>query len=79
MYVEVLGTLVRRVGVELAEKAKAELDRVVNPLLTVACNREFCLKAYALCHEYNVYAVDSFILSFFVFFCLDGRGPTWFS
>jgi len=57
VYVEVLGTLARRVGVELAERAKAELDRMVNPLLTVTCNREFCLKAYDLCHEYNVYAV----------------------
>ena len=62
VYVEVLGPLARRVGVELAEKAKAELDRMMNPLLTVACNREFCIKAYALCHEYNVYAVDSLYL-----------------
>jgi len=62
VYVEVLGTLVRWVGVELAEKAKAELDRMVNPLLPVACNREFCLKAYALRHEYNVYALDSLYL-----------------
>ena len=62
VYVEVLGALVRRVGVELAEKAKVELDRMMNPLLVVACNREFCLKAYSLCHEYNVYAVDSLYL-----------------
>jgi len=62
VYVEVLGALARRVGVALAERAKAELDRMVNPLLTVACSREFCLKAYALCHEYDVYAVDSLYL-----------------
>lgn len=62
VYVEVLGALARRVGLGLADKAKAELERMVNPLLTIACNREFCLKAYALCHEYDVYAVDSLYL-----------------
>jgi len=62
VYVEVLGALARRVGLGLADKAKAELERMVNPLLTIACNREFCLKAYALCHEYDVYAVYSLYL-----------------
>ena len=62
MYVEVLGTLARRVGVELAERARAMLDGMMSPLLTVACSREFCLEAFKLCHEYGVYAVDSLYL-----------------
>jgi len=42
VYVEVLGALVRRVGVELAEKAKVELDRMMNPLFVIVA----CIPAY---------------------------------
>jgi len=62
VYVEVLGTLARRVGLELAEKAKVELDRMLNPLLVVDCDREFCFKSYTLCRDYGIYAVDSLYL-----------------
>ena len=63
VYVEVLGTLARRVNVALAGKARAELERMLNPLLTVDCDMDFCLKAYTLCQEYEIYAVDSLYLA----------------
>jgi predicted nucleic acid-binding protein len=63
VFVEVLGTLARRVNVELAAKARAELDRMLNPLLTVDCDVDFCLRAYRLCREYEIYAVDSLYLA----------------
>jgi len=62
VYVEVLGTLAKRVGLELAERAKAQLDKMIGPLLAVKCDRGFCLKAYSLCQEYGIYAVDSLYL-----------------
>jgi hypothetical protein len=42
VYVEVLGVLARRVGLELAEKARVELDEILDPRFTVSCDREFC-------------------------------------
>jgi predicted nucleic acid-binding protein len=62
VYVEVFGTLARRVGSELAEKARLELGSVLDSHVTVTCDREFCLRAYPLCHLYGVYAVDSLYL-----------------
>ena len=47
---------------ELAEKARVELGGVLDSHVTVTCDREFCLRAYPLCHLYGVYAVDSLYL-----------------
>lgn len=62
VYVEVLGVLARRIGLELAEKAREELDEMLDPRFTVSCDREFCLRAYSLCRRYGIYAVDSLYL-----------------
>lgn len=62
IYQEVCGTLARRVGVDVAEKAKVILDKIIEPSLLINCDRDFCLASYALCYEYNVYSIDAFYL-----------------
>jgi predicted nucleic acid-binding protein len=62
VYQEVCGTLARRVGADVAEDAKKQLDLIIHPRLLVNCNRAFCVSAYPLCSEYNIYAIDAMYL-----------------
>jgi predicted nucleic acid-binding protein len=62
IYQEVCGTLARRVGADVADEAKKQLDLIIHPRLLADCNRVFCVQAYPLCSEYNIYAVDAMYL-----------------
>jgi len=62
VYQEVCGTLARRVGADVADNAKKQLDLIIHPRLLANCNKAFCLSAYPLCSEYNVYAIDAMYL-----------------
>ena len=62
VYQEVCGTLARRVGAEVADNAKRQLDLIIDPSLLVNCNRAFCVSAYPLCSEYGIYAIDAMYL-----------------
>jgi predicted nucleic acid-binding protein len=62
VYQEVCGTLARRVGADVADDAKKQLDLIIHPRLLANCNRAFCVSAYPLCSEYNIYAIDAMYL-----------------
>ena len=62
VYQEVCGTLARRAGADIAHDAKKQLDLIIHPRLLVNCNKAFCVSAYPLCSEYNVYAIDAMYL-----------------
>jgi predicted nucleic acid-binding protein len=62
VYQEVCGTLARRVGAEVADDAKKQLDRLIHPNLLEDCDRAFCVSAYTLCSEYGIYAIDAIYL-----------------
>lgn len=62
IYQEVCGTLARRVGVDMADAAKQQLDLIIHPRLLVTCDKTFCISAYHLCSEYEVYALDALYL-----------------
>ncbi len=62
VYQEVCGTLARRTSIELAEAAINELDKMIHPLMLVNCDRDFCISAYNLCHEYKIYSIDALYL-----------------
>jgi len=61
-YEEVCGTLARRVSLEVADEARRRLDRIVSFDRVVQCDKTFCLSAYPLCHEYELYAIDALYL-----------------
>jgi hypothetical protein len=62
VYQEVSGTLARRVGTEVADEAKRQLDLIIHPSLLANCTRAFCIAAYPLCFEYDIYAIDAMYL-----------------
>ena len=62
VYQEVCGTLARRTGLDIADEAKKHLDLILHPKLLANCNRAFCVSAYPLCAEYNIYAIDAIYL-----------------
>jgi len=62
VYQEVCGTLARRVGVDQADAAKEQLDLIIHPRLLFTCDKTFCVSAYHLCWEYDVYALDALYL-----------------
>jgi predicted nucleic acid-binding protein len=62
IYQEVCGTLARRVGAEVADDARKQLDLFIHPSLLGGCDRAFCLSAYPLCSEYGIYAIDAMYL-----------------
>ena len=62
VYQEVCGTLARRVGAEMADDPRKQLDMIIHLGLLTNCNRAFCLSAYLLCSEYGIYAVDAMYL-----------------
>ena len=62
VYQEVCGTLARRVGANIANDTKKQLDLIIHPRLLVNCDRTFCISAYPLCFEYDIYAIDAMYL-----------------
>lgn len=62
IYQEVCGTLARRVGKDAADEAKKLLDLMIDPRLLVNCDKAFCISAYPLCSEYDIYAIDAIYL-----------------
>ncbi|MGQ9597678.1 MAG: type II toxin-antitoxin system VapC family toxin [Thermoproteota archaeon] len=62
VYQEVCGTLARRVGMDVASSAKSYLDQILQPRLVVDCSAVYCVKAYPLCSEFNIYAMDALYL-----------------
>lgn len=62
VYQEVCGTLARRAGVDIADEAKRHLDLIIHPKLLANCNRAFCISAYPLCSEYDIYTIDAIYL-----------------
>jgi len=62
VYQEVCGTLARRAGADIAHDAKKQLDLIIHPRLLANCNKAFCVSAYPLCSEYNIYAIDAMYL-----------------
>jgi len=70
IYQEVCGTLGRRVGVDVADDARKQLDLIIRPRLLISCDRAFSVSAYPLCFEYGIYAVDAIYLKV----ALDNNG-----
>lgn len=62
IYQEVCGTLARKVGIEVADQARKFLDQIIHPRMLIDCNREFCVSAYGLCAQYDIYAIDAIYL-----------------
>jgi predicted nucleic acid-binding protein len=62
IYEEVCGTLARRVSKGVADDAKKQLDRMINPDRLDQCSNSFCISAYPLCSEYDLYAIDALYL-----------------
>jgi predicted nucleic acid-binding protein len=62
VYQEVCGTLARRVGSDIADAAKEQLDQMIHPKLLVNCDRAFCVSSYPLCSEHGIYAIDALYL-----------------
>jgi len=62
VYQEVCGTLAKRVGKDLGDNAKKQLDLMIHPRLLVNCDRAFCISAYPLCSDYDIYAIDAMYL-----------------
>jgi len=62
IYQEVCGTLARKAGLDIADQARKQLDLIIHPRLLVNCDRAFCVSAYPLCAEYDIYAIDAIYL-----------------
>jgi predicted nucleic acid-binding protein len=62
IYQEVCGTLARKVGTNVAEQARKQLDLIIHPALLINCDKTFCTTAYSLCAEYDIYAIDAIYL-----------------
>jgi predicted nucleic acid-binding protein len=62
VYQEVCGTLARRVGDDVAEEARRQLDLIIHPVLLTECSKNFCISAYPLCSQYDIYAIDAMYL-----------------
>jgi predicted nucleic acid-binding protein len=62
IYQEVCGTLAKKVGADIADDAKKQLDLIIHPRLLDSCTKAFCISAYPLCSEYNIYAIDAMYL-----------------
>lgn len=62
IYQEVCGTLARRVGLEVADDARKQLDLIIPSRLLTNCSRAFCTSAYPLCSECGIYSIDAIYL-----------------
>ena len=62
IYQEVCGTLARKVNLKVANEAKTQMDLMINPKRLANCDKAFCVSAFRLCSEYNIYAIDALYL-----------------
>jgi len=62
VYEEVCGTLARKVSRGAADEAQRQLDRIINLNHLAQCDRAFCVSAYQLCADYDIYAIDALYL-----------------
>ena len=62
VYGEVCGTIARKVSREAAEEARKQLDRMIGADRLAQCDKAFCISAYQLCREYDLYAMDALYL-----------------
>ncbi len=62
IYQEVCGTIARRVDLHLAKKTEKMLNKMIHPALLVECTKAFCLSAYKLCKDYEIYSIDALYL-----------------
>jgi predicted nucleic acid-binding protein len=62
IYQEVCGTLARKTNLDVANKARKQLDLIIHPKLLTNCDRNLCASAFTLCSEYGVYAIDALYL-----------------
>ncbi|MEM2091958.1 MAG: PIN domain-containing protein [Candidatus Bathyarchaeia archaeon] len=62
IYQEVRGTLARKVGIDVADQARKFLDQIIHPRMLIDCSRDFCVSAYGLCAQYDIYAIDAMYL-----------------
>jgi predicted nucleic acid-binding protein len=62
IYQEVCGTIARKINLDVANKAKKQLDLMIHPKLLTNCDRKLCTSAFALCSEYGIYAIDALYL-----------------
>jgi predicted nucleic acid-binding protein len=62
IYQEVCGTLVRKVDLETANKAKVHLDRTIKPKRLINCDKKTCISAFSLCAEHKIYSIDALYL-----------------
>src|SRR5437879_13078282 len=63
VYQEVCGTLARRLAKDMADRARRQLDLMINPALVPNCDREFCTSSYGYCGDYGIYAIDALYLN----------------
>jgi len=62
VYEEVCGTLARKIGRRIADEARKQLDLMIHQDSLVHCSKSFCISAYPLCYEYDLYAIDALYL-----------------
>jgi predicted nucleic acid-binding protein len=62
IYQEVCGTLARKASLDIANQAKTQMDLIINPKLLANCDKTFCVSAFCLCSEYNIYTIDALYL-----------------
>jgi len=62
IYQEVCGTLARKTNLDIANRAKEQLDLMIHPKLLTNCNRKLCISAFTLCSEYKIYTIDALYL-----------------
>ncbi len=63
VYQEVCGTLARRLGKDVAERARRQLDLMISPVLLANCDRGFCTSSYGYCADYGIYGIDALHLN----------------
>lgn len=59
VYQEVCGTLAKKVGEDIAEIAKKQLDLMIHPKLLINCDKSFYISSYPLCSKYRIYAINA--------------------
>ena len=62
IYQEVCGTLARKIDLETANRAKEQLDLIIEQKRLINCDKRTCLSAFRLCAEYEIYAIDALYL-----------------
>lgn len=62
IYQEVCGTLARRLTLNIAKMAKAQLDEMIKPKLLINCDKNLFAASLNLCSEYKVYSINALYL-----------------